>query len=480
MSNGLQRAGRGGSAAEAPPGEPAGKRWTAPMKRLTGMDQAIAYAVMAKVLQIAGSTGTVLLIVRFLTPVEQGYYYTLLSLVALQTIFELGFSFVILQLAAHEAVHLVLHADGRIDGDPIARARLGSVLRTTLRWYLTAGAVMLAVLLPAGAVFFAKHAAAGQRVAWHGPWACAVLATVAVFVLNPIYSLLDGCGQIRQVAAMRFAQGIAAIIVPWTVLMARHGLYAPGAVNAGFSVVGLGFLWTRRRLLLSLLRTPRGVHNIAWRAEVWPFQWRLGISFLCSWFTAQIFTPVLFAYRGPVEAGRMGMSMSIASYVAAVTLPWMSTKSTPYGNLIARGQFGALDRLFFRTLWQSLTVIAILVLVCMGGILWLQTGAPRLASRMLPPKFFALLLLTAVSSFVVQSLAIYLRAHKREPFLGQSLAVAAVTIAGAALLVPRWGLDGAALTYFVASGTIGLVLAIPIFVRRRDHGLMQPVLQAEI
>ena len=36
---------------------------------------------------IVGSTGTVLFIVHFLTPIEQGYYYTLLSLVSLQARF---------------------------------------------------------------------------------------------------------------------------------------------------------------------------------------------------------------------------------------------------------------------------------------------------------------------------------------------------------------------------------------------------------
>jgi len=45
-------------------------------------------------------------IARFLTPSEQGYYYTFNSLVALQIVFELGFSFVILQLAAHERAQL--------------------------------------------------------------------------------------------------------------------------------------------------------------------------------------------------------------------------------------------------------------------------------------------------------------------------------------------------------------------------------------
>ena len=437
-------------------------RWLAGLRRRTGLDRAIAYTVMARVFQIVGSTGTVLLIVRFLTPVEQGYYYTLLSLVALQMVFELGFSFVILQLAAHETVHLVLHPDGRIEGDRVAHLRLASVLQKTVRWYLVASAVMLATLAPAGSAFFAAHAA-GETVHWHGPWIFAVIATVALFMLNPVISFVEGCGQVRQVAGMRFTQGVAAILVPWSVLVSRHGLWSPGAVNAGFFLVALAFLWSRRKLLLPLLRCSGTAKAIVWRSEIWPFQWRLGISFLCSWFTAQIFTPVLFAYRGPVEAGRMGMSMSIAGYLWAMVLPWMSTKATPFGNLIARGEFQSLDMLFFRTLKQSLAVVAASAALCMAGIEVLQHAAPRLATRMLPPHLFALLLLTAVSVFIVQSMAVYLRAHKREPFLWQSLLVAGLTSGGALLLVPRWGLAGGAVIYFVCAGVVGLVSALAIF-----------------
>ena len=79
------------------------------IKHFIGIDRAVFFTLASRVLQVVSSTGTVLLIIRYLSPVAQGYYYTLLSLVALQTIFELGFSFVILQLAAHETAHLTLH-----------------------------------------------------------------------------------------------------------------------------------------------------------------------------------------------------------------------------------------------------------------------------------------------------------------------------------------------------------------------------------
>src|SRR6267143_1523831 len=161
--------------------------WLVGLKHLLGLDRAIAFTVLARGIQILGSTGTVLLILRFLSPVEQGYYYTLLSLVSLQVVFELGFSFVILQMAAHECAHLTLHADGRIEGDPTAHARLASILQKTLRWYLVAAVILCAALLPLGVYFFSRHAHT-TPVPWHGPWVVAVFATAFLFLLNPFLS----------------------------------------------------------------------------------------------------------------------------------------------------------------------------------------------------------------------------------------------------------------------------------------------------
>ena len=81
---------------------------------------------------------TVLMIARFLSTNEQGYYYTFFSLVALQIVFELGFSFVVLQMAAHERAQLTFTTDGDVQGDEIAHSRLASLLQKTVRWYSVA------------------------------------------------------------------------------------------------------------------------------------------------------------------------------------------------------------------------------------------------------------------------------------------------------------------------------------------------------
>ncbi|MEI9968915.1 MAG: hypothetical protein WDM87_09910 [Terracidiphilus sp.] len=129
--------------------------------RALGMDGAVTYAFLARFTAIVGSTGTVLLIVHLLSPVEQGYYYTLLSLVSLQIVFELGFCFVIQQLAAHECVHLELHPNGNVTGDPVARARLAAALQLSVRWYTMAALAMALLLAPLGLVFFSHYSAHG-------------------------------------------------------------------------------------------------------------------------------------------------------------------------------------------------------------------------------------------------------------------------------------------------------------------------------
>jgi len=445
--------------------------------RALGLDGAVAFTSLARMMGIAGSTVTVLLIVRFLSPVEQGYYYTLLSLVALQMVFELGFSFVVQQLAAHECVHLELHGNGSVSGDPVAHARLASALQLSVRWYSVAAAAMGLMLAPLGMLFFARHAVpAAVQVAWQGPWLLAVAASVAGLWCQPFYSFLDGCGQVRAVAALRLRQAVVGMALAWTAMLLHHGLYSPALVIAGQAGTGLVFMAMRRRLLMGLLGHQARDASIRWSREVWPFQWRIAVSWMCSYFTIQVFIPILFALRGPVEAGQMGMSISITGYMTGLVLPWITTKATPFGRLIAQRQFQGLDRLFLRTLGQALAVFAMIALAADGVAALLSDVAPGLAARMVSPQLFALLVLAAGASCVVQSLATLLRSFKREPFLWQSLAVASLTLLLAVFTAPRWGNAGVTLGYLVASAGIGLPSALMIFARaRRRYLSMSPL-----
>src|ERR1700686_3449201 len=398
-------------------------------RHVLGLDRAVGFTVLARFWGSAAGLVTLLLIARFLSPGEQGYYYTFGSLVAMQMIFRLGFSYVIRQLASHERARLSISSDYEITGDAIAHARLASVLQKSVRWYSVAAVLMAATLLPVGFHFFSTHQHAGPTVFWRLPWCFAALMAALNFQIDPFLSFLEGCGYVPEVARLRFVQSATGSLLAWTVLINHHGLFAPSMMLFGMASASLVWLTGKRKLLLGLLRHQVGTHRIRWNQEVWPFQWRIAVSWLSGYFLFWIFNPVLFAFRGPVEAGKMGMSLSLANAIQAIAVSWVSTKSAPFGTLIARKEYQRLDKTFFQALRQSFAVSLAGALVAWLGCIYLNLQHFSFAQRLLSPLPLGILLVYMIVTVTIAAEAYYLRAHKQEVlFINSLVGAVAVTI----------------------------------------------------
>ena len=168
------------------------------LRTVLGLDRAVGFTVLARFWSSAAGLVTVFLIARFLSLAEQGYYYTFGSLVAIQMIFELGFSFVILQMASHQRAQVSISADYEITGNPIAHARLASVIQKSVRWYSVAAVLLAATLLPVGIHFFSAHQHEGSTVFWRFPWCLAALMAALNFQIDPFLSFLEGCGYVSR------------------------------------------------------------------------------------------------------------------------------------------------------------------------------------------------------------------------------------------------------------------------------------------
>ena len=245
-------------------------------------------------------------------------------------------------MATHERAHLTIAEDESISGSEVAHARLASVLQKAVHWYSIAAILMLCTLVPVGLYFFSSHAIPGQLVLWKLPWCLVVLAATFAFQIDPIFSFLEGCGYVSQVARTRFWQALLGSLSAWGAMLLHHGLYAPASLIAGQVVAGCVWIYTKRRLLLPLFRLAPGERQIQWWVEVWPFQWRIAVSWICGYFIFQIFNPILFAYWGPVAAGQMGMSLSISGALMSISIAWVNTKAAPFGAMIALREFASL------------------------------------------------------------------------------------------------------------------------------------------
>jgi hypothetical protein len=432
-----------------------------------GLDRAVAFTVLARAWTSASGLITVALIARFLSSPEQGYYYTFSSLIALQMVFELGFSQVVMQLASHERARLYIAEDGSLKGDENSRARLASILKISVRWYGVGATCFGLALVPSGIYFFSSHQHVADAVAWRAPWIAAAGAAVFAFQLDPLYAFLEGCGFVSNVAHMRWIQAIVGSLLAWVSLFIHHGLFAPAMMIASQVLVGAVWLSTKRCLLLNLMRFETKRQHVSWRNEIWPFQWRIAISWISGYFVYQTFNPFLFAFRGAVEAGQMGMSLSFANSLMVIAMSWVSTKAAPFGSLIAQKDYTQLDALFLKALRQS-TLVAILVIsVVWSATTYLHCTHSRFAHKLLNPLPFALLLIAAVINHIFAAMATYLRAHKQEKLFFLSLCIAIAVLISNYCFARTSGSFGMVAGYLVIMALLGLGCGTMMFAKYR-------------
>jgi hypothetical protein len=432
------------------------------------LDSAVIFALATRLWGLISSFVNLTLIIYFLSKEEQGYYYTFSTLLGAQILFELGMGVVLTHFASHTMALLNWLPDGRITGPLLELSRLSSLVKLIFRWYGLISILVVLILGPAGWIFL-KISQNGNTVIWEMAWVLLIATTPVNLFVQPLMSLLEGCQCVSQVARIRLIQGIVGSLASWITLYCDGGLYALAAWSVATAMTAVIALSIERRLFFKqmLFTSLSDTYNISWKKEVWPFQWRIAVSWISGYFIFQIFVPVLFATQGPVEAGRMGLSLAVASALMGLPLAWFNTKVPSFGKLIALRDYEQLD-----SLWRRVTKVTFLT-YCAGGIVivvltyFLQSTGTELGRRLLTSGSLTLLIAATGVNYLTIAQASYLRAHKEEPFLWVSLVYGILVSSSTLLLAKNYGSVGVLIGYLVCSFVCGTIWASVIFQRKR-------------
>lgn len=440
------------------------------MKKLLGylgVDRAILYALAGRGWGLISGIATLFLVVQYLTLDEQGYYYTFASLLAMQIFFELGMSTVVLQFSSHEVAHLTWSSAETLVGDVSAKSRIRSLIVLMAKWYGVVAILFVIVVVPAGWIFFSANSSK-SLVEWHFAWVWLVISTSVNVFLMPFLSILEGCGRVASVSRMRLYQNIFGSVAAWVVLLAGGGVFAMPVMSTGFALVVLAWLWkTKKAFFRDLLLTGEVGVRICWKSEIWPFQWKIALSWLSGYFIFQLFTPLLFSFRGSIEAGQMGMSLSIANALIGVAIAWMNAKASSFGSLVAKRDYSSLDKVFALAFSRSLALMLILGAVLCFVNYFIHVRFIEFSSRILDPIPFFLLVIATIFVYVTYAQAAYLRSHKEDPFLVISLISALVIGCSSVLLVKQYGATGLMMVYASVYAVIGVGWGSSIFFSKR-------------
>lgn len=440
--------------------------------KVFGIDEAILNTLVFKFIQLFGGLFTMFFLARYLSPEEQGYYFTFASLAALQMLFELGLSGIIVQFVAHECVKVTFFKKEYI-GDDVAISRLSSLLYFSLKWFGFSSILLGIILIPAGFIFF-NLSDGSNNVSWKLPWVIMVIWTCLNLFLVSILSFLEGLGFVDKVARFRAIQNLVSVCIILFLYTADYGLLSTPIGNIiGILTVPLLIFYSGLINNLKILLKKERNLNFNYRKEILPLQWRIALSWISGYFIFQLFNPILFSIEGPIVAGKFGLSLTVLTTIFGVGFSWISTKVPAFSNLIALKKFNKLNEVFKNALIQSTFVIlfgfflfiSILKYLIQNEIIFYDIN---FETRFLNTDLILILSISILCNHIIGSLAVYLRCHKKEPLFIQSIIFAILTTFSLLIFSKSYGVTGVVYSYSSLS-LIGLIWTTIIFNKKRNE-----------
>lgn len=336
--------------------------------RKIGMDKSIAYSSGANILRAITGLASIYFISLCLTGEEQGYYYTFGSILAIQVFFELGFTGIITQYVAHEQAHLIWSDDGLyLVGEEKYKSRLTHLLHFCVKWYSVIAILLFIVLTIVGYVFFSKYSK-DESVSWVLPWLFISLGTCLNLMISPLNSFVQGLGKVKEMSKIAFYIAFIAPAASWICLLLGFKLYVVGVISFLTAVLYIGYFYcTSLKTILYNIWKGQISERISYMQEIFPYQWKIALSWVSGYFIFQLFNPVLFATEGAKVAGQMGMTLQVFNAINSLSMNWITTKVPLFSRLIELKDYLSLDKIFNKTVLQESTICLVLLLVYILG-----------------------------------------------------------------------------------------------------------------
>jgi O-antigen/teichoic acid export membrane protein len=362
--------------------------------------------------------------------------------------------------------HLSLDTKGNAQGNPRSKRRLQTIIMFAYKWFGLGAFLFSIILIPSGAFFFNSNNFLKIPFDILIPWVLLVVLTALNLLLTTSTAIIEGTGKISEVIGMKLLQSLLSSFVLWFFLAKKAGLYSLVFSSMIGLIVGVLWLFIRlRNFFIDILRHKSKERGINWRREIFPFQWRIAVSWMSGYFVFYSLTPILFKQSGAEVAGQFGASMQLFSVLNGGAIIWISTKMPIFGMLAAKNNYEKLRTLFFRSFFQS-TAMLVIAISLAGAFYWyLVSINAAIVSKILPLNALALLAICSLLNHIVFSMAAYLRSHKKEPFMLISVLNSLCTFSLSLLLVPYYNYMGAVLSYLAGNFFFGFLGGGLIFLK---------------
>lgn len=430
------------------------------LKRI--MTKEVIFTLLNFSFKIISGPILLLFIPLFLQDSIQGYWYTFSSLAALSIFADMGFTTIVTQFSAYEYAYLSFNEKEYIEGDVQHLSMLASLLRFILKYSTIICVVAFPVIMSIGVYMFKGKEA---FTVWLLPWMIYICASALNFIINVLMAFMEGCDQIARIQKNRFYGSITTTITTLIMLYRGYGLYslALGALFGGIVNSGL-FLYEFRISLKQLIYWNKNfIHS--WNKDFLSLIWKYAISYSSGYFIFQIYTPLVFQFYGAELAGKVGISMSLCSAIYSISTVWIYINTPQMNMYAAQKKWSSMDKTLVKGIILSCATFLIGGVAVIAVLLRYQTKILILRRFLSVLPIFTLLCAWFIQ-IIVNSIAVYLRAHKQEPFMILSVVSGIYILICTFIIVKYCSINFLFMGFFTAQ-VLGLPWGIRIFYKKR-------------
>jgi O-antigen/teichoic acid export membrane protein len=419
------------------------------------------YVMLTRIINSGGGLLSLFLITHFMSKVETGLYYTFLSLIGFQVFFEIGLSTIIVQRTT-QFMHKLSWKKNNLFGDHIL---LSNYFKQSFLIILCLTIIMMIFLSIIGDDIISKSVNLQNKSSLLVAWFFCIIFTGCNMVIAFLFNFLEGLGKVRDVAKIRFWQCTLALTALWTALFFGKSVSSLGLqffISA--FVAGLLIFYYFKNILYLLWQSGSSSNLIKRINYEWPFQWRLTISFLGTYFGNQIFV-AMSSFAGNFElAGKIGIALQILTSITGFSATPVTSRFPIFGILIGKGEHLKFKDMFIRAINFSYLLLFFFVVIT-----WLSIAAANYFSILDFNKFISvgsaiLLTISLIANHIVVSLNVNIQSRGRDDFF--VIAIMKIILVGLAVVFLNGNINetNVILTYFLSS-LISLFIASIIYTK---------------
>jgi len=356
---------------------------------------------------------SMILIPLLLTKQMQGYWYSFMSISALAMLADLGFTTIVLQFSAHEFAHLSFNERLEFLGDKIHFDRIASLFRFITKWGNYTVILSFPVIFIIGYYVLNSEKTSFQ---WILPWILYLIASGIKFYLNILLSYYEGCGLIASIQKLKSINIIFTYVLTIGLLILGFHLYA---LALSMFISALFFLWQVyskfKNSIRQLIRDK--IVYYSWRKEVLNLLWRYTISWFSGYMIFNLFTPLAFKFYGSKFAGQVGITDSLVTAIFSLANVWIYTINPKMNMLVSRKKWDELNKLFNKNMLKSIGAYCFFSISALLVFYLLSIYYPKISNRFLSLGTIACLLTAWLIQLIINTIAMYSRAHKEEPYV---------------------------------------------------------------